>query len=634
MLQNIRDNSGKWFVKVIFGLIVASFLVFGIGDMIRGIIMYRPIVKIGSHTIATDEFSHRVSQEFSRIQSLTKGKFTPSQLKDMGVVDNFLEKMIEESLIDQEYERLGLVASNALIKNNVQRMEQFQTNGQFDHSRYENMLKEYGLSERMLVEDARKNFIKQQYFGPLVTGPIFSTYYKDLLLQASEQKRTFSVVRINASNLRVDKKPVEKDLIAYYDANKNNFKKPESRMIAVMEIDVDALAKSQDVSDADIKAAYDDRIAEFTTPERRDVQVAIFPTEDAAKSVLASVQKGMNLESASKKHEESQFQNVGLVEKNSLRENIRDVVFGLKSGSYSEVIHSNFGFQIYHVGKIEPEVQKSFTDVRESLHKELKRERYADEYDILKNRIDDELAGGATLHDVAKQYKLSVSHHDNVEKNGKNLKEKGVLKNESKSILDLAFGLDPQNASPVTDIKDGVAVVVYVDRVNPEHIPEFENVRADVADQYMQVERLKKALAMGQKIAMESKSVGDLAKKASQHGVPMKTNISLSRSDLPQNAFVKKTMSGDVFNRGFLLTPGKTAVGRYKDGFMVLLLERVQPFSKDAIDKKKRKTIEDNIKLLGERDVADGLVNSFRKHHKVKVNEDNFNYFLKTIENR
>ena len=116
MMQSLREQSGKWFVKVLFAAIIASFAVWGIGDVIRSYSALRPIATIGKHSISYEEFSAALQREVTRLQHMSKGQVTPAQLKQMGIHTHVLDQLIDQAALEQEVKQLGLVVSDSLIR--------------------------------------------------------------------------------------------------------------------------------------------------------------------------------------------------------------------------------------------------------------------------------------------------------------------------------------------------------------------------------------------------------------------------------------------------------------------------------------------------------------------------------------
>ena len=151
MLQNLRDQSGNWVFKLLLITIAASFFIFGIGDMVRGIFSHRPVAVVGSKDIAMEELDAEMRHDFRRIQAQRQGNTSLQELVGAGFIDTVLKRIINRNILTQEMDRLQLTASENVIRNNIQTMEPFMENGRFDHTKFQSILKNAGLNQKNLV---------------------------------------------------------------------------------------------------------------------------------------------------------------------------------------------------------------------------------------------------------------------------------------------------------------------------------------------------------------------------------------------------------------------------------------------------------------------------------------------------
>ncbi len=84
-------------------------------------------------------------------------------------------------------------------------------------------------------------------------------------------------------------------------------------------------------------------------------------------------------------------------------------VFALKEGEVGKPIQSALGWHIIKATAVEVGATKPFEAVREQLAKDVAREMAADEIYKRSNEVEDALAGGATLDQVAEKFALKES---------------------------------------------------------------------------------------------------------------------------------------------------------------------------------------------------------------------------------
>ena len=98
---------------------------------------------------------------------------------------------------------------------------------------------------------------------------------------------------------------------------------------------------------------------------------------------------------------------------------IADAAFGLADGGVSGVIDGQFGPVIVHVSNIEPEVVKTFDEVKDQLKLEIAAEQAVAEIGDLHDSIEDARAGGAKISEVAGKYGMKLVTIPAVDAEGK-----------------------------------------------------------------------------------------------------------------------------------------------------------------------------------------------------------------------
>ena len=172
------------------------------------------------------------------------------------VTDNYIWNTL---VLRHEALRLGIQPTEAQVAEAIQKLQAFQTNGQYDHSRYmqavQMVLAPRGMNSSHLEELVRDS-IRMQTVRDILSAGYF---------------------------------PAPDELEKAYASQ---YQKMEA---AVVRIPREEIAKAVKVTDDDIKAAYESRKETLKTPEKRKVQFVTFPlpakAKDAPAPVAADLQK-------------------------------------------------------------------------------------------------------------------------------------------------------------------------------------------------------------------------------------------------------------------------------------------------------------------------------------------------------
>lgn len=636
MMQSLREQSGKWFIKILFAAIIASFGIWGIGDVIRSYNALRPIATIGKNSISYEQFSSSLQKEITRLQHASKGQLTPSQLKQMGIHTHVLNQLIDQTALDLELKRLNLVASDSLVKNQIHSIAHFQQNGTFDRGLFTNLLRHNNVSEKQFIDEVRNSLLMQQIMTPLVIGGTLPKMYKELLLKALTEEKVFTVVAVPSSKMKLKSTPSEEDLRLSYNQNKASYEVPEFRKAVVVLLDIKGLVKTVSLTQEEIKEEYTKRLDAYSVPEKRNVACLTYPSMELAKDALERAKVGRPIRAITRDVKGGDFIDLGIVEKNQLPENAADPVFSLEIGKTSSIVSTESGLSIYQVTKIEPAHTKTLDEVRAQIEEELRMQKSGDHIQDLKNKIDDAIAGGAKLSDVAKEFKLTIEeltafNAQGLDESGKIVLPKLPL-GVRKAVVGQAFSLAEGTESPISDA-DQWSFIVRLEKVMHAAIPEFELIKDRVQKDWINQRKLEEASKIAAEITQQSKNLGDLTKLADKYGLSLNSNHVISRSDVGEKGIQKDestkalltSLSHELLNKMFQLKVEQATYGSTKDGFLVIMLQRINPYIHDD---KKSTNFNISIDQMSGKILSDLIVNSFRLNHKVSINQDTMDHIM------
>lgn len=627
MIQNLRQYADNWYFKGFLGLVVFGFVFLGVGDLIRSLVYDRPIAVVGDSSISMEELDRTLRTELKRIQVTQKIQVNLSDLEQYGFIEKMLEKLIAQHVLTQELERLHVVASDTTIQNNVKNLQPFLKDGVFDPALFDTFLKNTGLTEQGLVRDMRKQIMDQQYFLSFSLAAALPDFYKDVLLKAMLQKRVFAAVTIETSKITLTDKIQDVDVEAFYNENKDAYKKAESKDLQVFILNVAELAKKITVSDADLKDAFENRKDLYATPEKRSFKKITAPTQEAAEQVVKVYKESKSLDGILKAVKDVKVEEIKSISLDMIKGQAGEDLFKLKQAELSGIMAEDIGFAIYMVDKISPATKKTFDDVKVDLLKDIQIERYQDDFKKLKNKLEDDLAGGRKLDEIAKELNMSLVTLKDVGMDGKNITDK-ALNGFEKDVLDQAQQLGENNASNVIDVTSDKSIVVFVQKVTAEHLPEFSAIKKNVTDDYTTYQKRVKAAKIAQEIAV-AKTVGQMAELASKNAVTLKTNITFSRMQIAEDKSLQENGSIMIYDRAFALPIGKAIAGPVKEGFLVLMPEK--EIEKTQIDQGKKDELLKRFDGLMHESMANLLIESLKKRYKVDIKKDRLDAYKKMV---
>ncbi len=622
MLQTFRDHSGSLFVKILFGVLVASFALWGVGDVFRDYTTMRPVATVGKSSVSQEEFLQAYQRVINNLQVMSKGKVSIEEIKKMNVYQRILDDLIDVKVVKDTINNFGLVTTDEAVRNHIQSIPAFKNDkGQFDKNKFDLIISNNGLTETGFIKEMRETLLQQQLFGTLDQGVALPAFYEDKIFQGLQQERVFTVVNIPLSQMEVSGTPTDVELERIYKENQADFTSPEYRKISFLIIDPKAVRDRIKVDEIQLREAYESRKGNFTIPETRDVTQFIFASKENAQGAAKALTNGQNTQDVAKKYQ-GEIRQIDHATPDKFVQNQSSAIFSLTAGTVSDVVDSALGYTIFMVTKIVPERVQDFDTVKSKLEDDLKVDQSNDELYALKNKIDDALASGAKLVDVAKEHNISVQVVEMIDKNGVDASAKSVLPADYQNlILENAFLLAEGADSSILEAANGTAIVVHVDKITPQTLPEFMQIKEKITAAWQEIKRQEKAAEIAQQIVKDADSVEKLTTLAKKKGLIVKVLKPVSRIEMQKQQEPLEGVSVNIIRQGFVLEPHKAAYGPTHHGFAVIMLNKTVPFDASK-EKDKRTSFGDSVKNMLQQDLRRGYTIYLRHHDKVSVNDE------------
>jgi peptidyl-prolyl cis-trans isomerase D len=492
MLEFMRAASqgiiGRLIMTVVLGVIVFSFALWGTGDAFRGYGSNK-VASVGGTSISPDEFRFAYQNALQQYQRQLRAPITNAQAHAMGLDGQILGRMLADAALDERAHSLGLGISDEEIAKAIRSAPSFQSaNGQFDRERFNEALRDSGLSERGFFAEQQKRFLRQQIGVSLVGGLKAPKAVVEALAHFDSESRSIDYVTLPTSAAGDIPAPSQDQLQSFFNDRKASFRAPEYRAINMLAITPSTIAKPEEVSDADARALYD-RVKDerFGVPEKRSIQQLIFSNEADASAAEAKIKAGASFDDVAKAGDlGGKLADLGETTKSGIFDKaVADAAFALPDGGVSDVVKGQFGSVIAHVSKITTGATKPFEEVAADLKKEIATDRAADQALTIHDKIEDARAAGKTLTEAAKAAGFDVRAIPAVDAQG--LDKSGAAVPdlvEKDALLRAVFASDVGVDDQPVSTRDRGFVWFEVTKVEPAHDRTLDEVKDQVAKQW------------------------------------------------------------------------------------------------------------------------------------------------------
>ena len=577
MMQAIRGRAGSIIVKTLFGLLIISFGYWGIyvrSPFGSSQSSDTTVATVGGQTISADELQRALQPTIERLRAQFGGAVDSQQLKELGVTDSVLDQLIDNRLLNQEADRLGLAVPDSVIRTAIYENPNFAgPDGRFDRQRFDEILAMNRLSEDQLVADLRRDIPRSDLVQAITAGAAVPPQVVNVLYKYRNQRRLADIVAFPAAGVSNVGQPSNADLEKFYNAHKDLFRAPEYRGFTIASLSPDDVKSSASIPEAELRQAWEQRKDEFGKPEQRDIQQILAPNEAIAKKAEAALKAGKSWQQVATTiaKQASDTIDLGLLSQKEIPHELGDVAFKLPLNTPSQPIQSPLGWHILRVTKIVPSTTLTFAEAKPKLESELKTDDAVNRLATIGNKADDALAGGATLAEDAKKFGLKLATVAAVDQNGNGPDGKPVkLPVAADDVLKTVFSTNEGDTSRVTDTKDGAIFAVHVDKTMPPAVRPLSAVKDKVTADWQGVQKQDIAAKNAKALAAAVTPGTPLAKAAAAKGLALMQVGPLVRTPLPGEA-----VPPELVAKLFAAKPGEVVTVSSADGAYAAQLKSI-----------------------------------------------------------
>ncbi len=477
MLEFVRKAVKSWVAKILLGILVASFAVFGIGDVFSNS-LGSSVASVGNQKVSAERFLAAFNGEI-RGASQRFGQPIDTQLaRQLGLDQQVLSRMAAEATLDQTMEDLSISAPDSAVADTIVADPSFQAAGQFDDAQYKYLIAQNGFSIEGYEDQTRRALARNQLTAALVAGATAPAGAAEALFAYQGEQRRIDYITLSITDHAEDPgQPDDATLAAHHEANPDQFSAPEMRDAVYLHVSIDEMAKDFAADEGELRALYDARTSIYSQPEQRDLYQTIFDSEADATAAKARLDAGeVDFDALLAERGETRADtSLGEVTRGDLAEATADAAFDAANEGVAGPVDTGFGFALIDVAAITPAETIPFEDARDELAIDLQREAAVDAAPGLAGEIDDLRAGGSTLEEIATELGLKLGEAKGVSAENR----ADDLTGDPAFISDL-FASEEGEERDVVETDDGGYFVQRLDGVTEAALRPLDDVRAEV----------------------------------------------------------------------------------------------------------------------------------------------------------
>ncbi|MBA2405924.1 MAG: SurA N-terminal domain-containing protein [Bdellovibrionales bacterium] len=329
-MKNAFASKMSYFILTfIFLIITASFLFSGFDNFSLG--GGKNVATVDGTHVTIKEYQIALNRQVEFFNQMMGGKgMTQKQLEEMGIKQSVMNGLIQQKLIANTADSMGLIVSLDEIKNEIKNLPYFKRGEQFDVGAYRNVLQSNGYSPTQF-EELIGNDLKQKKVDELFNTTVVSeNFVKDVL--------NFKNNTVNVHAIKISRQSL-------------------APLVSVSEQEIkDYLAKPE--NQKSLEAAYTENYAKYNQSEEVKARHILIKAEDPkaldkVKAIRAKVTNKNFGDIAGKESEDSTGKtnggDLGWFSRGRMVPEFEDVAFKMTPGTISEPIKTQFGYHIIYV---------------------------------------------------------------------------------------------------------------------------------------------------------------------------------------------------------------------------------------------------------------------------------------------
>ena len=624
MLDAMRRGVANILAKILLGLLIIAFALWGVGDYItRGPSGGGALATVGKTQISVDEFKEAYNAEVQSIARRLGRALTPEQAQLLGVPPRALARLIGTAAIDQHANALGITVTNELVAGIIraQHPEIVGPGGKVDMARYSEIIREFGNRSVAGYEEARKrDLMREQLTETLGAGMAPQQFLIDAVHRYRNETRVIEFINPDFSKLVTIAEPPPDKLQEFFQLNQRQYLALEERNANLLLLSRDEALSRVKITDEEVKAAYDAARESYNVPEKRRISQLTFSDKAAAEKAYAELAKAKDFDEAAAKlgFPASDIQ-LGLLTKAEMIDpKIADAAFKLKKDELSRPVDGQFSVALLRVTEIEGGKQRSFDDVKDEVRERIAAERVGQLFQSLHERIEAGRAKGTPLKEIADELKLPFREVAGITRTGKTGDGKAVISHpDAARIAETFFAATPGVETEAIELTDGGYAWFDLLGVTPERQRSFDEVTTEVRVNFMEEERRKEIASRVNKEIDGLKPGEGLDRIAKSLGAKVERTAPIRRNVNPPPA----GFTAALLQQAFALRKGGVASMPTADGKSRTIIRAADVIAAPSATAEETAALKADLTKQLRVDALDQYVGALRTRYGFTVNE-------------
>jgi len=536
MLKLLRKYSRSWFIALAIGAIVVVFIFWGVGGLQSP--RFQEVASVNGAPILMTAYKKQYDDLVKQYQEFSKGELTPEAIKAMHLKEQALNRLIDEALLLQGAERLGIRVSNPELQAQIQSYPFFQEGGRFNERRYQQILAHSHLSPADFEAQERHRLLMQKIIQTITSFAKVGNAELQEFFRIARETVEVRYVAVPVARYLAAQHPAEAEISKYYQEHQSQFQIPARARVKYLLFSLKDFQEKARPTPAAVTDYLKEHAEEFTRPRVIQVRQLLLKAppkaapaerrrlENQAQALLRQARMGVDFAPLAQKYSQDEKTrakggDLGKVKRGQHPPEWDKVAFSLQKGEVG-LATTPQGFHLLKLEEVKETDRLPEAEARSLASQRLLAEKTRRLAQEAAQRARGELKN-SPLAEVAKKYGVSVKETPLLTL-AEPVPELGAQPNFSQEALTLK----PQEISKVVDLTPGFAILQGQEHQDAQ-IPPLENCKGQVRQEVVRQQAGNQAAQEAAKLLERLGKGEPLAQVAAQAGLPLQDSGPFTR---------------------------------------------------------------------------------------------------------
>ena len=626
MLNTLKSKIKSIFLKLFLLLLAASFALWGVGDIFSS--RNNPeVAKVGELGVTANEFIETYQRIISELNKNTNGQITEEVALSLGLPKQTLAQLINEKVIDIEVDKANITVPDQHLKKLILSSNIFKDQfGAFSKQQFQYVLRQLGMDEEKYFNEIKKSILRDQIRSPFSYSNDLSPIVKQIYYSIRNESRTVKVINIPVSTYKASITPSDTAIQDKLIRDKELYSKPELRSFSFISLKPDDLLNTININDADLKTEYNNYPNKYNTAEKREVFLVNFQDENEASEIFKKMNNNVEESNLSEQfmnvienntNKDPEESKLGLIEFKDLPNEVSSSIFKAEINKIVGPEKTPFGWRLFIVSKVIPEVTKTFEEVKEKIEKELKVNIALEKMYDLGNTFYDEVAAGNNIQDAAMTIDAKILNFNNVDMNG--MGEDGEIINDLPPYPGLMQTIFDANINEPSELISTIGNTIYaiqVEEVIPQRTMSFNEAKDIIIKDIQKIESQNLALNTAEEIIVKINNNQDIETLTNEYNLIVLEANNVKKDGSGSEGILNEEALSAIFD----IKKGQiTNAIKYNNTYIIAKVEDISPVNE--INNEDLLKINLSVSQSIAKDIQDLFINNITKEQKINVNE-------------